>query len=71
MYFSIRVSRCHYHIDKSGWMRVKCFLLCGNVKEIVMSKRMIEIRAGEGGIDSQQFVAELGKAYLAMAHREG
>jgi protein subunit release factor A len=36
-----------------------------------MTKRVIEIRAGEGGVDAQQFVAELGKAYFAMAHREG
>jgi len=36
-----------------------------------MTKRIIEIRAGEGGQDSCQFVAELAKAYLALANREG
>jgi len=36
-----------------------------------MARHTIEIRAGEGGSDSQQFVAELANAYLALAHREG
>jgi protein subunit release factor A len=36
-----------------------------------MTKRVLEIRAGEGGIDSKLFVAELAKAYLSLAHREG
>jgi protein subunit release factor A len=36
-----------------------------------MTRRVIELRAGEGGIDAQTFVAELAKAYLACAHREG
>lgn len=35
-----------------------------------MTKRTLEIRAGEGGIDSKQFVAELATAYLALATRE-
>ena len=34
-------------------------------------KRKIEIRAGEGGLDAASFVAELAKAYLSLAHREG
>ncbi len=35
-----------------------------------MSSRIIEIRAGEGGDDSRQFVAELATAYLRLAERE-
>ena len=35
-----------------------------------MSIRTIEIRAGEGGIDANLFVAELAKAYLALCARE-
>ncbi len=31
----------------------------------------IEIRAAEGGQDARSFVAELARAYIAMAHREG
>lgn len=32
-----------------------------------MSKRLLEIRAAEGGIDARLFVAELAKAYLSLA----
>jgi protein subunit release factor A len=39
--------------------------------EVFVTKRIIEIRAAEGGIDARFFVAELGKAYFALAHREG
>lgn len=35
-----------------------------------MSQHTIEIRAGEGGLDAAQFVAELANAYLALAQRE-
>jgi protein subunit release factor A len=35
-----------------------------------MAKITLEIRPGEGGIDSQQFVAELATAYLACAAKE-
>lgn len=35
-----------------------------------MATRIIELRAAEGGIDSSQFVAELGKAYLALCAKE-
>ena len=34
-----------------------------------MSKRTIEIRAGEGGEDARLFVAELAAAYLKLAAR--
>jgi len=34
-------------------------------------KRQIEIRAGEGGEDARQFVAELAAAYMATAGRFG
>lgn len=34
-------------------------------------KQTIELRAGEGGIDAQLFVAELAKAYLMLATRQG
>ncbi len=36
-----------------------------------MTKRTIEIRAGEGGGDAQQFVAELAQAYLSFCQKEG
>ncbi len=36
-----------------------------------MSKRVIEIRAGEGGSDSQLFVADLAMAYIKLAGRKG
>lgn len=36
-----------------------------------MSKMTLEIRAGEGGIDSQQFVAELANSYLSFAFNKG
>ena len=36
-----------------------------------MTKRILELRAGEGGLDSCQFVAELAKAYLSLATRLG
>lgn len=39
--------------------------------EIVMTKRMIEIRAAEGGADARLFVAELGLAYRALCDRLG
>ena len=35
-----------------------------------MTKRTIEIRAGEGGSDSQIFVAQLAIAYIKMADRK-
>lgn len=34
-------------------------------------KRIIELRAAEGGLDSRLFVAELAKAYLRLATRKG
>lgn len=33
--------------------------------------RVLEIRAAEGGQDSQQFVSELAKAYIALFVRKG
>jgi len=35
-----------------------------------MTNLTLEIRAGEGGLDSQQFVAELAAAYLLLAEKE-
>ena len=34
-------------------------------------KRTIEIRAGEGGLDAAQFVAELAQAYLKLSTHFG
>lgn len=36
-----------------------------------MTKRVIEVRAGEGGTDSAIFVAELATAYTKLAARKG
>jgi len=36
-----------------------------------MAKRIIEIRAGEGGGDARLFVAELAAAYIRLADRKG
>ena len=36
-----------------------------------MSKRTIEIRAGEGGEDARLFVAELAACYLKLAAQHG
>lgn len=36
-----------------------------------VSKRTVEIRAGEGGEDARLFVAELAQAYIRLAHRKG
>lgn len=33
-------------------------------------KRIIEIRAAEGGEDARLFVAELAQAYIRLANRE-
>jgi len=35
-----------------------------------MTKRIIEIRACEGGLDSRLFVAELATAYFALALKQ-
>lgn len=34
-------------------------------------KRIIEIRAGEGGDDARLFVVELANAYLSLARAKG
>lgn len=34
-------------------------------------KRVLEIRAAEGGLDAKLFVAELAEAYLKLASRWG
>ena len=34
-----------------------------------MTKRIIEIRAGEGGADSKIFVAQMAEAYIKLATR--
>lgn len=34
-------------------------------------KRIIEIRAAEGGEDARLFVADLAQAYIRLANREG
>lgn len=36
-----------------------------------MSKRTIEIRAGEGGEDARLFVAELAQCYIKLASAHG
>ncbi len=36
-----------------------------------MERRILEIRAAEGGADARLFVAELATAYLDLALREG
>lgn len=36
-----------------------------------MERRVLEIRAAEGGADARLFVAELAKAYMNLAIREG
>lgn len=36
-----------------------------------MSKRIIEIRAGEGGEDARLFVAELARCYVRLASSHG
>ena len=41
-----------------------------NAPEVSM-KRVIEIRAAEGGEDSKLFVKDLSKAYIALAQRKG
>lgn len=34
-------------------------------------KRILEIRAAEGGEDARLFAAELAQAYIRLANREG
>lgn len=36
-----------------------------------IEKRIVEIRAGEGGEDARLFAAELAQAYLRLADRKG
>lgn len=36
-----------------------------------MTKRIVEIRAGEGGDDARLFVAQLANAYLSLARTKG
>jgi len=36
-----------------------------------MTRRTVEIRSGEGGLDSKLFVAELTDIYLKLATRKG
>ncbi len=36
-----------------------------------MTKRTIEIRSGEGGLDAKLFVADLAEAYRKLATRKG
>jgi protein subunit release factor A len=42
----------------------------GTFKELIM-KRVIEIRAAEGGEDSKLFVKDLAQAYIRFAHSKG
>jgi len=39
--------------------------------QVSIQKRILEIRAAEGGCDARLFVAELAQAYLKLADRKG
>ena len=60
-------SASNFHKDRSSTL----LLLTGTqFKETVM-KRVIEVRAAEGGEDSKLFVKDLADAYVRMAQRLG
>lgn len=60
-------SASNFHKDKS----IACYYSTGTYFKETVMKRVIEVRAAEGGEDSKLFVKDLADAYVRMAQRLG